>query len=774
MSKRGVLARAMPGPRGFPRGSARANRSGQMEFLMHQTWKACLLLAAAVGMTVPSATADEPAGKSTSEPPGVELDDAAQPLVPVRPRSSGDEDRVRALALFAAARVAEQKQDYPRALRNYERALRFDPAAVPALREIVPLAFNLDRQAEAVRYALILAEREPTDPVLLRRLGSYLTEDGEPERALKFYEKAAALQAGEKPSANQVLLWMEIGRLDFVLKKYDQSAHYFGEVFKALERPAEYGLDATMQKALLGKAELTYQLIAESFLEAGRPAEALLAFEKSNQAKADEALRAYNLARIDAKQKQPAQALAKLETYFGTHSASQGTGPYHLFAELLKELGQSDQLLSRLEKIRSDDPDNMPLGYFLAQRYRQAGQLDKAEPIYAGLLERHKTRPPVEAFQGLLEIYRQQKDAAQLLLTLGEAVGRTSNLEPLGDAGKALLADTEMTKAVLANAAGQLEADPSKLSYGARVASGLVAAELKDFPAANTFFDLALKAEPSKAPEALVTWGLALFVANQFADAAKVFQRGLDEAVLPVNNPTLHFYLAGALEMAGRTDEAIVAARKAAELQPDSPRFGSRVAWIQYHAKRYEVARQSYQALIDKFDKVQDPADAREVLRDARLVLSNLCVIEGKLSESEEWLEQVLDEFPEDIGALNDLGYVWADAGKHLERALQMIQRAVGHEPKNMAYRDSLGWVLFRLGRFPEAIAELKAAAAVEEPDGVILDHLGEALYKSGDTAAAVDAWSRAAQSFEKHADTEKAKPILDKISRAQNPPVKN
>ena len=44
-----------------------------------------------------------------------------------------------------------------------------------------------------------------------------------------------------------------------------------------------------------------------------------------------------------------------------------------------------------------------------------------------------------------------------------------------------------------------------------------------------------------------------------------------------------------------------------------------------------------------------------------------------------------------------------------------------------MAYRDSLGWVLFRLGTLDEAVAELKAAAAADEPDGVILDHLGDA-----------------------------------------------
>jgi tetratricopeptide (TPR) repeat protein len=740
---------------------------------MHPTWKMWLLLAGFLAALARGAPADEPQPAAAGQ--SVQLDDPVEPFTPARPRSGRDADRVQALALFAAGRVAEQKQDFPRALRYYERAYRFDPQAVSALREIVPLAFSLDRQAEAVRYALIMAEHDPTDSVLLRRLAIHLTEEGDTDRALKLYEKALAVhqQAKDKPSASLVLLSMEMGRLYFVSKQYDRAASHFREVCKAIDDPKEHGLDPTMLKALLAKGELTYQLFAEAFLEAGQNDEALAAFERANRVKADEPQYAYNLSRVLARQKLPAEALAKLETYFPKHSAAQGTGPYELLSELLDQLGQRDQLPARLEALRVDDPDNMPLAYFLAQQYRRSDQLDKAEPIYRVLLKHNQARPPVEAFQGLVEIYRQKKDATNLLSTLGEAVGRSGTLDALGDSGKALLADAELTRAVVALARAQLAADPDKVSYGTRLAGGLLAIELTDFAAADALFNAALKAEHAQAADALLTWGLELFMANQYAEAVKVFQRGLDEKVLPDDNPALYFYLAGALEMSGHTDEAIAAARKGADLKKDSPRFASRVAWIEYHAKRHEAARQSYAALVERFDPMYDSAEARDVVHEARLVLSNIAVLDGKLKESEEWIEQVLDEFPEDAGGLNDLGYLWADAGKHLERALQMIQVAVASEPQNKAYRDSLGWVLFRLGRFPEAAAELKTAAAVDEPDGVILDHLGEALFQSGDVPAAVETWNRAAQAFEKHAEADKLAQTREKIARAQNPPAK-
>ena len=59
-------------------------------------------------------------------------------------------------------------------------------------------------------------------------------------------------------------------------------------------------------------------------------------------------------------------------------------------------------------------------------------------------------------------------------------------------------------------------------------------------------------------------------------------------------------------------------------------------------------------------------------------------------------------------------------------------------EPENAAYRDSLGWALFKLGRYDEAVVELeKAASVLTQPDGVVLDHLGDATGPPGNADAA-------------------------------------
>ena len=160
-------------------------------------------------------------------------------------------------------------------------------------------------------------------------------------------------------------------------------------------------------------------------------------------------------------------------------------------------------------------------------------------------------------------------------------------------------------------------------------------------------------------------------------------------------------------------------------------------------------------------------------MREARLLLSNIAIQQKQQAEAEERLEQVLDEFPDDSSAANDLGYLWAERGVHLERALRLIELAVKDEPENIAYRDSLGWVYYQTGQYPKAVAELEKAAKGEKPDAVILDHLGDAYWKANQAEKARQAWQRAVKVFRQEKDEEKAKGVEGKLQK-QRPGTKH
>jgi Flp pilus assembly protein TadD len=159
---------------------------------------------------------------------------------------------------------------------------------------------------------------------------------------------------------------------------------------------------------------------------------------------------------------------------------------------------------------------------------------------------------------------------------------------------------------------------------------------------------------------------------------------------------------------------------------------------------------------LERFDAAEPTAASRRAAREARLVLSNIALKNGRLEDSVEWLEQVLDEFPDDVAALNDLGYLWADKGLHLQRSLAMCRRAVAAEPDNRAYRDSLAWALFKLDRPEEALREIEQAVKGSDPDGELLDHLGDIRARLGNRDGARAAWRQAAEVFAR--DGEEAK----------------
>jgi len=101
------------------------------------------------------------------------------------------------------------------------------------------------------------------------------------------------------------------------------------------------------------------------------------------------------------------------------------------------------------------------------------------------------------------------------------------------------------------------------------------------------------------------------------------------------------------------------------------------------------------------------------------------------IAHSEADLRKILIAEPDNIGALNALGYTLADRTTRYAEALELIDRARVAEPGNGAIIDSYGWVLYRLGRKEEALVELRRAMALQK-DPEIAAHLGEVLWMSG------------------------------------------
>ena len=77
-----------------------------------------------------------------------------------------------------------------------------------------------------------------------------------------------------------------------------------------------------------------------------------------------------------------------------------------------------------------------------------------------------------------------------------------------------------------------------------------------------------------------------------------------------------------------------------------------------------------------------------------------------------------------------------------------MIETAVKGQPDDGYITDSLGWVLYRLGRYEEAVRAACCGRSSSLPDDpVINDHLGDVLWKVGRKREAEFQWRRALRS---------------------------
>ena len=99
----------------------------------------------------------------------------------------------------------------------------------------------------------------------------------------------------------------------------------------------------------------------------------------------------------------------------------------------------------------------------------------------------------------------------------------------------------------------------------------------------------------------------------------------------------------------------------------------------------------------------------------------------------------------------------WQDALDGLDALVRLHPRMAD------AWNNRSG-VLQALGRFEEAVAELEKAASGNEPGGVILDHLGDALAKAGRAADARATWQKSLEAFRKEADEKNALLVETKL----------
>jgi len=187
------------------------------------------------------------------------------------------------------------------------------------------------------------------------------------------------------------------------------------------------------------------------------------------------------------------------------------------------------------------------------------------------------------------------------------------------------------------------------------------------------------------------------------------------------------------------------------------------------HEEEYKLALHAYNEAFSMLEDAENPQNW-PLYYSRGMALERL----GKYEAAEKDLLQALEWQPEHPYILNYLGYSWADQGINLDRALEMIAKAVSLEPNDGYITDSLGWVYFRMGLYEEALPHLEQAVELLPYDSIINDHLGDLYWQLGRKSEARFQWERALNAAEeddeKESLSEKLENGLGEPATIENP----
>jgi len=266
--------------------------------------------------------------------------------------------------------------------------------------------------------------------------------------------------------------------------------------------------------------------------------------------------------------------------------------------------------------------------------------------------------------------------------------------------------------------------------------------------------EVALEQLETLKPDSAVLYTLAVY-ANSINNHEKTARYYKQLRKLDTEGDSEHFYFCGQVAEALDLYADAVECYQQVTVGADVKAAKIRIAYALSQTEGVDAAREHLKPLLSSADQemVEQAylADAELLRQDQRLEAAlfslsdglavlmdnaNLLYMRSLIAEAmgnidlaEQDLRTVIQNDPNNAIALNALGYTLANRTDRYREALSLIEQAMKINPHDPATLDSMGWVLYRLGRADEAETFLRRAL-VADANAEIAAHLGEVLWQ--------------------------------------------
>ncbi|MDW3224976.1 MAG: tetratricopeptide repeat protein [Paracoccaceae bacterium] len=392
-----------------------------------------------------------------------------------------------------------------------------------------------------------------------------------------------------------------------------------------------------------------------------------------------------------------------------------------------------------------------------------------SEPGLQGFAAYHKAMAlaSVGDYEGAEDIFNSDTTGT-IIQTRRGVLARTEILSQLGENEKALALLQQMFSGATDP---EIEQIVETLQSGEQLPFQHVNSVQDGF--AEVFFSVAAALRSEAGPEYTILYAqVALNLRPDHVDAllltAELFEtlEQYDQAIniykrVPADDPSYHaaeLGRAAALRRSDRPEAAIEVLEQLAR---------SHGALATVHSSLGDALRREdrFAEAVAAYDKaaalVVDKGGPSWFLLYARAISQER---QGNWEEAEADFRAALEINPNQPQVLNYLGYSLVEKRENLDEALEMIERAIGLSPDSGYIIDSLGWALYRLGRFEEAVPHMERAVELMAVDPVVNDHLGDVYWAVGRKREAEFQWARALSFVDEDDPLGEAKP--DRIRR--------
>ena len=229
--------------------------------------------------------------------------------------------------------------------------------------------------------------------------------------------------------------------------------------------------------------------------------------------------------------------------------------------------------------------------------------------------------------------------------------------------------------------------------------------------------------------------GRLYFHNEQHEKALKILENLKSRGALSDNGYYVLGFVYSRLERFAEAQESFLRVKEA---RPDYIPICLTLSRVYYAMKEYDKA---LQVLNEGLEKA--PPEDTEIGRELMFAMANVYHEQGDDENTEAWLKKGLELEPDFAPVLNYLGYFYAERGTNLKEAHRLISRALEQEPDNGHYQDSMGWVLFKMGRIEEALNYIKTSLKNLGEHPEVFEHLGDIYISRGERELARQAWSK-------------------------------